>query len=89
MKPGYLTTEFWLTVLVLFLTNLGAIEVPEKFRWVVTVLGLIGYSLARGLAKYESTPAPVIPVAPVDPLGAELTEQKAIVAAAKPRRKRS
>lgn len=60
MKPGFLTSEFWLVILAGILTNLGAIDVPERYRWIVN-LGLVaGYAISRGLAKYETTPTPVL-----------------------------
>lgn len=86
MKPGYLTTEFWLTVIVGFLTNLGTIEVPDKFKWIVNLALVLGYAISRGLAKYETADAAgVFTVTPVDPVATEEAEQQAVVAAAKPK----
>lgn len=60
-KPGYLTTEFWLVVLANALTQLGAIDVPERYEWLVLVLTLIGYALSRGLAKLGEPSSKVVP----------------------------
>lgn len=96
MKPGIKTTELWLTVVVGILINLGAIPVPDKFKWIASAGLVIGYAISRGLAKYESPPElPVIgsmlPAEPVDPVATELGEQARVTAEAKPkvRRKRS
>lgn len=57
-KPGYKTTEFWMTVLSTALTVatssglLVAGSLVEKVVGVgVTLLGLLGYHVSRGLAK--------------------------------------
>lgn len=90
MKPGYLTTEFWLVVIVGVLTNLGTIEVPDKYQWVVNLALVVGYAIARGLAKYEAPVAPVIGGAllpePGDLAVAEEAEQAKVASAAKRRR---
>lgn len=75
MKPGYLSTEFWLTVVVGVLANLGTIEVPDKFKWVINLALVIGYAISRGLAKYESPAQPVVPVEAVDPIPVETADQ--------------
>jgi len=81
MKPGYLTTEFWLTVIATVLTQLGAIDVPERFKWVVTLGLLVGYAISRGLAKYETPPEPLPAISEaVDPVAVEEADQKAVVA---------
>jgi hypothetical protein len=93
MKPGYLTTEFWLTIVVGVLTNLGTIEVPDRFKPLVTLGLVVGYAISRGLAKYESPAEPLLPVVPVNALEVENADQAATVAAKstakKPARKRS
>lgn len=93
MKPGYLTTEFWLTVLVGVLTNLGTIEVPDKYKWVVSLLLVVGYAISRGLAKFGPNTAPVVgtelPPEYVDPVLAEEADQAAVTAAAKPKAARA
>jgi hypothetical protein len=83
MKPGYLTTEFWLTIVVGVLTNLGTIEVPDKFKWIVNGGLVVGYAISRGLAKYDTPSFPVIPNEAVDPTALEVADQKAATAAAK------
>lgn len=88
MKPGILTTEFWLTVIATVLTQLGALEVPDRFKWVVTLGLLVGYAVSRGLAKYEAPQAPIVPAEAVDALAVEEADQKAATAKAK-RRARS
>jgi len=85
MKPGYLTTEFWLTIVAGALTNLGAIDVPDRFKWVVSLGLVVGYAISRGLAKYDTPPFPVISPEAVDPLAVEAADQKAAAAAAKKR----
>lgn len=56
VKPGYLTTEFWLTTAVLVLTNLKTLPFPSRYNWVVDAAAVAGYALSRGLAKLN-TPA--------------------------------
>ncbi len=67
-KPGYLTSEFWLVFTTLTLTNLGALPVPEGQRWIVTLGGIVGYALARAIAKVggPSIEAEQLPVHPAD-----------------------
>jgi hypothetical protein len=71
-KPGYLTSEFWLTATTLLLTNLGTLEVPERFRWLLTLGVVVGYSLSRAIAKVGG---PLIegPELPVHPASAAVT----------------
>lgn len=98
MKPGILTTEFWLTAAVLVLTNVEVLPVPEKYRWILTLGGLVGYAISRGLAKATGTEPilgiPIgssIPPDPADLQKAEETSQAAISQnaelVAKPKRK--
>ena len=58
MKPGWKTTEFWLSlVAVLVGAVVASGVVPETGPWsqvigiVSTVLGALGYSVTRGFAK--------------------------------------
>lgn len=83
MKTGFLSSEFWLIVLVGILTNLGAVEVPDKYKWIVNLLLVVGYAISRGLAKFEYPDVPSTPVEAVDPVAAEEALQNAIVTAAK------
>lgn len=61
MKPGYKTTEFWLTALaglVGFVVASGMLESLAETHWVVkaiggitTLLTVLGYQVARGKVK--------------------------------------
>ena len=60
LKPGYLTTEFWITVIVTLCSLLWGANVldPEAagtankiFGFVVAALSGLGYTVSRGLAK--------------------------------------
>ena len=59
-KPGYKTTEFWMTMLVNVIAILTMLDVftPDQqdallsvVAAVVTALATFGYSISRGLAK--------------------------------------
>jgi hypothetical protein len=61
-RPGWKTTEFWLVLAGNVLINVGAIDVGgAKYRGLFAVLSVVGYSLARGLAK-NGVPASVEPL---------------------------
>lgn len=53
LKPGYKTTEFWVTAL----TTVGAFTatlsgaLPGKFAVIAGILSSCAYSISRGLAK--------------------------------------
>lgn len=83
MKPGFLSTEFWLVVIVGVLTNLGTVEVPDKYKWVVNLGLVVGYAISRGLAKYESAPITPIVSEPVNAIDVEKADQKAATTKAK------
>lgn len=60
VKPGWKTTEFWLTAAVTAASLLWGADVlsPEGagtankiFGFIVAALGTIGYTVSRGLAK--------------------------------------
>ncbi len=60
LKPGYLTTEFWITIVVTLCSLLWGANVldPEAagtankiFGFVVAALSGLGYTVSRGLAK--------------------------------------
>lgn len=52
VKAGYKTTEFWLTLIAVILTQLGTLKVPGKYGDTIQTSALIGaYALSRGLAK--------------------------------------
>jgi hypothetical protein len=56
-RPGWQTTEFWLVVLVNVLPELGAIDVGSaKIKGLIHLATIVGYALARGLAK-QGVPA--------------------------------
>ncbi len=56
-KPGYLTTEFWMTALsqVGFLASAFGGLLPAKYAAVAVTASQVAYSVSRGLAK--SAPA--------------------------------
>ena len=64
MKPGYRTTEFWLTlaanILGSFLAS-GVIETDSQAMRICGVAAMIltsmGYSVSRGMAKGSTPPA--------------------------------
>ncbi len=62
-KPGIYTTELWLGIFANLLVNIGAIDVGAKYRGILAVATVVGYTLSRGLAK-QGVPAtdPVPPV---------------------------
>lgn len=52
VKAGYKTTEFWMTLLAVILTQVGALRVPGKYGDTIQTTALIGaYALSRGIAK--------------------------------------
>jgi len=50
MKPGYLTTEFWLTFLVSSWSMFSS-TVPEPYSVGIPLFAVGIYTIARGLAK--------------------------------------
>jgi hypothetical protein len=57
MKPGYKTTEFYITLAAGIVTAVQAVPTPHNAQGYI-LLGLAGvYSLARGLAKAGIRPA--------------------------------
>jgi len=67
-KPGYLTTEFWVTILTLILNNVSVLPIPDKWQGAINAILPVGYALARGLAKLGH---PEVSVLPSDPAGIE------------------
>lgn len=57
MKPGWKSTEFWLTVAAVVLSALGAVYAPAEWARVASMIGgaltTSGYSLSRGMAKKQ------------------------------------
>lgn len=70
-KAGYKTTEFWLALLLILLTQLGALHLPGHYGATITTLAAGGaYILSRGLAKsgvthVEPSAAAVAPVSEI------------------------
>jgi hypothetical protein len=53
VKAGWKTTEFWLTLGGLALTNLSVIKIPGKYGQAITDgAALSAYVLSRGIAKH-------------------------------------
>jgi len=58
MKPGYKTTEFWITIA----TSLGALiaaladALPPRYAAIATAASAAAYAIARGIAKTGSSP---------------------------------
>jgi hypothetical protein len=66
MNKGYKTTEFWLSLAAVLIGALAAAGVfPEGSMWMkvlgvgAVVLGSMGYSVSRGLAK-QGTAGPTL-----------------------------
>jgi len=55
-KPGIYTTEFWLLIVSNVLIQVEAIPIPDKWKWLAPIISIVGYSIARGLAK-QGVPA--------------------------------
>ena len=63
-KPGYLTTEFWtsvLSALYLILNSTGVVnQIPSKWSGVALAVVTAAYALSRGAAKqgvpYKNVP---------------------------------
>lgn len=54
VKSGWKTSEFWLTVVGLALTNLSVIKIPGKYGQAITDgAALAAYTLSRGIAKKQ------------------------------------
>lgn len=52
-KPGYMTSEFWITILA----TLGAIaasatdNLPPRYAAIASMVSVVAYAISRGLAK--------------------------------------
>jgi len=66
-KPGYKTTEFWLTILSVIGTWAGAIEevLPPKFAAMASATMVSAYAIARGLRKSDTKKLQIQPMARV------------------------
>lgn len=53
MKPGYKTSEFWITALLIVGLTASAIATPLSPKWAAIGAAVSGaaYNIARGLAK--------------------------------------
>ena len=65
MKPGWKTTEFWLTCFAYVLSVLTASGVladgsrgAQILAFLVAALATLGYSISRGMAKLPPSPPP-------------------------------
>lgn len=65
MKPGYKTSEFWITILLFVLSAvwgsglIGAGTTTDHvFAFIAATAGQLGYTLSRGIAKAKALPAP-------------------------------
>ncbi len=61
MKPGYKTTEFWLSVAAMVIGALIASGVfgdasmaGKVLAWAASALAALGYSVSRGLVKHRT-----------------------------------
>jgi hypothetical protein len=63
VKPGVLTTEFWLAVVVILGTTLDALagSLPDRYAGIASAVASGLYALSRGLAK-----RPAVHVHPVN-----------------------
>lgn len=51
-KAGYKTTEFWLTIIGVLFTQVGALDLPGKYGKTIQTVALVAaYILSRGIAK--------------------------------------
>ena len=71
-KPGYLTTEFWLSILIIVCgTVLVALSKIDASEWATIIAAVgIGYPTSRGLSKIGPTiiaPVPTSAIAGVQP----------------------
>ena len=56
MKPGWKTTEFWLTVLAMVGAYLPGDEFPSKIVMAILAgAAVFGYNVSRGLVKTRGT----------------------------------
>lgn len=62
VKPGYKTTEFWLTVLSNLITIAGALQGVIDGKTAAVVLAVLNglYNLVRGLAKANPPAEPEV-----------------------------
>jgi len=61
MKPGYKTTEFYITIATQLGSLIAGIQggLPPKYAGIVAGIAAIGYQVSRGLAKaFPPKPGP-------------------------------
>lgn len=61
MKPGYLTTEFWATMLAALIALIAALAdaLPPRYAAIAGAIATGLYAVSRGLAKvYPPKPGP-------------------------------
>jgi len=53
-KPGYQTTEFWVTILTALGASAAAASnnLPDRYAALATTISVVAYSISRGLAKH-------------------------------------
>lgn len=60
MKPGVMTSEFWVSVLTgvyLVLNTTGVLtQIPEKYSSIALAIVTALYTLSRGVAKHSGQP---------------------------------
>jgi hypothetical protein len=64
-RPGYKTTEFWLTLIAVVIGFLVSSDMGDEATWVgkllgiaATVLAALGYSVSRAMVKSASLKNP-------------------------------
>lgn len=81
-KSGVVTSEFWLVIVVNALTQIGALDVPERYKWIVLAASIAAYSISRGLAKLGVPEQPTIGGTTVNAGVANVSEGQSIAEAA-------
>ena len=53
-KPGYLTTEFWVTALTAVGATAAAAtdNLPPRYATIASTIAVVAYAISRGLAKH-------------------------------------
>lgn len=69
VKPGYQTTEFWLTVATQLFAAIGTLAgfLPEPWGPALIAIGTVGYNVSRGMTKRSGPPTAT--AAPVTVVG--------------------
>lgn len=66
LKPGYLTTEFWISSLTIvgLVVSSAATSLPPRYAAIGSAVAAAAYAIARGLAKLnppKDSPTPHVP----------------------------